>query len=160
MTRWHLIWKLNCLNSGLGRVPDLWVWVQVWVLEICMSTSTSTSTWLLHRVRVRVLGDEYEYEYWSMIYILYKQQYCVFQSLKRESSDSNKPGTKLPLPIVHLNSLCRYICLAILCNLVQWQFNLCVAMYCLLWLTFTTCCQFNKAFRERQHPSAPRSVNE
>ena len=48
-------------------------------------------------VRVRVLVDEYEYEYEyrPMIYILYKQQYCIFQSLKRESSDSYKPGTKL-----------------------------------------------------------------
>ena len=73
------------------------------------STSTSTSTcnmceyeyeyliiaWV--RVRVRVLVDEYEYEYEyrPMIYILYKQQYCIFQCLKRESSDSYKPGTKL-----------------------------------------------------------------
>ena len=46
-------------------------------------------------VRVRVLVDEYEYEYRPMIHILYKQQYCIFQSLKRESSDSYKPGTKL-----------------------------------------------------------------
>ena len=44
-------------------------------------------------VRVRVLVDEYEYQ--PMIHILYKQQYCIFQSLKRESSDSYKPGTKL-----------------------------------------------------------------
>ena len=49
------------------------------------------------RVRVWVLVDEYEYEYKyrHMIYILYKEQYCIFQSLKRESSDSNKPQTKL-----------------------------------------------------------------
>ena len=48
-------------------------------------------------VRVRVLVDEYEYEYeyWPLIYILYKQQFYIFQSLKRESSDSYKPGTKL-----------------------------------------------------------------
>ena len=44
-------------------------------------------------VQVRVLVHEYEYQ--PMIYILYKQQYCIFQSLKRESSDSYKPGTKL-----------------------------------------------------------------
>ena len=46
---------------------------------------------------VRVLVDEYkyEYEYRHMIYILYKEQYCIFQSLKRESSDSYKPETKL-----------------------------------------------------------------
>ena len=62
-------------------------------------------------VRVRVLVDEYEYEYENrpMIYILYKQQYCIFQSLKRESSDSYKSRTKLQLPIVHVNSLCQYI---------------------------------------------------
>ena len=48
-------------------------------------------TWV--RVRVRVLVDEYEYEHRSMIYILYKQQYCIFQSLKSEYSDSYKPGT-------------------------------------------------------------------
>ena len=47
------------------------------------------------RVRVRVLVDEYEYRH--MIYILYKEQYmyCIFQSLKRESSDFYKPETKL-----------------------------------------------------------------
>ena len=63
-----------------------------------MSTSMSTcnmckyeyeyliNTW----VSVRVLVDEYEYksEYWSMIYILYRQQYCIFQSLTMKSSDS------------------------------------------------------------------------
>ena len=46
-------------------------------------------------VRVWVLVDEYEYEYRHMIYILYKEQYCIFHSLKRESSDSYKPETKL-----------------------------------------------------------------
>ena len=40
-------------------------------------------TWV--GVRVRVMVDEYEYEYWSLIYILYKQQYYIFQSLKTES---------------------------------------------------------------------------
>ena len=62
-------------------------------------------------VRVRVLADEYEYEYeyQHMIYILYKEQYCIFQSLKRESSGSYKPETKLELSIVHANSLCQYI---------------------------------------------------
>ena len=60
-------------------------------------------------VRVRVLVDEYEYEYRHMIYILYKGQYCIFQSLKRESSDSYKPETKLQLSIVHANSLCQYV---------------------------------------------------
>ena len=60
-------------------------------------------------VPVPVLVDEYEYEYWPMIYILYKQQYCIFQSLKKEFSDSYQPGTKLQLPIVHVNSLCQYI---------------------------------------------------
>ena len=47
------------------------------------------------RVRIGVLIDESESEYRSMIYSLYKPQYCIFQSLKRESSDSYKPGTKL-----------------------------------------------------------------
>ena len=47
------------------------------------------------RVRVWVLVDEYEYEYRHIIYIPYKEQYCIFQSLKRESSDSYKPETKL-----------------------------------------------------------------
>ena len=62
-------------------------------------------------VPVRVLVDEYEYkyEYRPMIYILYKQQYCIFQSLKRESSHFYNPGTKVQLPIVHVNSLCQYI---------------------------------------------------
>ena len=60
-------------------------------------------TWV--RVRVWVLVDEYEYkyEYRSMIYILYWQQFCIVQSLTRESLDSSKPGTKLQLPIVHVN---------------------------------------------------------
>ena len=44
-------------NSGLGRVPDLWVRVQVRVLVICVITSTST--WLLHEY-------ESESEYWLM----------------------------------------------------------------------------------------------
>ena len=51
--------------------------------------------WVRVRVRVRVRVDEYEYEYRHMIYILDKEQYCIFQSLKRESSDSYKPETKL-----------------------------------------------------------------
>ena len=46
-------------------------------------------------VRVLVDENEYKFEYWPMIYITYKQQYCIFQFLKRESSDSYKPGTKL-----------------------------------------------------------------
>ena len=63
------------------------------------------------RVRVPALVDEYEYkyEYRPMIYILYKQQYCIFQSLKRESSHFYNPGTKVQLPIVHVNSLCQYM---------------------------------------------------
>ena len=92
---------------------------------IFISTSTSTSicnmcqyeykyeyfiTWF--RVRVLVDHDEYEYEYRPMIYILYMQQYCIFQSLKRESSDFYKPATKLQLPIVYVNSLCQYIYLS------------------------------------------------
>ena len=64
-------------------------------------------TWV--RVPVRVDEYAYEYEYRPMIYILYKQQYCIFQTLKRGSSDSDKPGTKLQLPIVHVISLCQYI---------------------------------------------------
>ena len=64
------------------------------------STSTSTSTCnmceyeseylIITWVRVRVLVDEYEYkyEYQSMIYILYRQQFCIVRSLTRESSDS------------------------------------------------------------------------
>ena len=78
-------------------------------------------------IRVLVLVDEYKYkyEYWPMIYILYKQQYCIFQSLKRESSDSYKPVTKLQLPIVHVKfPLSIYICLTILCNLVQQYLSL------------------------------------
>ena len=90
------------------------------------STSTSTSTcnmceyeyeyliitWV--RVRVRVLVDEYEYkcEYRSMInilYSMYRQQIFIVRSLTRESSDCYKPGTKLQLPIVHVNYLCQYI---------------------------------------------------
>ena len=43
-------------------------------------------TWV--RVRVWVLVDEYEYkyEYRSMIYILYRQQFCIVRSLTRELS--------------------------------------------------------------------------
>ena len=74
-------------------------------------------------VRVRILVDEYqyeyEYEYRAMIYILYKQQYCIFQTLNGECSDSYKPETKLQLLIVHVHSLCQYICLIIQCKLVQ-----------------------------------------
>ena len=92
------------------------------------STSTSTSTcnmceyeyeyliitWV--RVRVRVLVDEFEYkcEYRSMINILYstyRQQIFIVRSLTRESSDCYKSGTKLQLPIVHVNYLCQYMCI-------------------------------------------------
>ena len=143
----HAYFVVNA--AGLGRVPDVRVRVQVWVLVLCMSTSTSMSIWLLHEYEY-----EYEYEYWLMststststglwstFYKLYKQQYCIFQSLKSESSDSNEPWTKLQLPIVHVNSLCQCICLIILCNLVQWHFNLRIVTYWLSWLTFTICCQ-------------------
>ena len=53
-------------------------------------------TWV--GVRVRVLVDEYEYknEYRSMVYILYNPQYCIFQSLERESSDSNHAKNTKP----------------------------------------------------------------
>ena len=92
------------------------------------STSTGTSTcnmceyeyeseyliftWV--QVRVRVLVDEYEYkcEYRSMInilYSMYRRHIFIVRSLTRESSDSYKPGTKLHLPIVHVNYLCQYI---------------------------------------------------
>ena len=127
------------------------------------STSTSTTTcnmceyeyeyeyliitWV--RVRVRVLVDEYEYkyEYRSMIntvYSMYRQQIFIVRSLTKESSDSYKPGTKLQLPIVHVNYLCQYIyiCLIILCNLIQWHFDWRFVTYWLSWLTLTTCCQF------------------
>ena len=65
-----------------------------------MCESESESEYLIIawvRVRVRVLVDEYEYEYEyrHMIYILYKEQHCIFQSLKKESSDCYKPETKL-----------------------------------------------------------------
>ena len=67
-------------------------------------------TWV--RVRVRVLVDEYEYkhEYRSMInilYSMYRQQIFIGRSLTIESSNSYKPGTKLQLPIVHVNYLCQ-----------------------------------------------------
>ena len=123
------------------------------------STSTSTSTCnmceyeseseylIITWVRVRVLVDEYEYkyEYRSMInilYSMYRQQIFIVRSLAREYSDFYKPGTKLQLPIVHVNYLCQYICLIILCNLIQWHFNLRFMTYWLSWLTLTTCCQF------------------
>ena len=117
--------------AGLGRVPDLRVRVNVRELDYHKSTSTSASTGWWVRVRVS-----------HMIYILDRQQYCIFQSLKRDSSDLYKYGTKLQLPIVHVNSLYQYICLTILCNLIEWHFNLGIAMYWLLWMTITTCCQF------------------
>ena len=122
------------------------------------STSTSTSTcnmceykykseyliitWV--RVRVRVLVNEYEYcSIINILYNMYRQQIFIVPSLTRESSDSYKPGTNLQLPIVHVNYLCQYIsCLIILCNLIQWHFNLRFASYWLSWLTLTTCCQF------------------
>ena len=126
---------------------SIWIWIRLVLSGLGTSKRTSTNTcniceyeykyeyliitWV--QVRVRVLVDEYEYkcEYRPMIYILYKKQYCILQSLKRESSDSYKPGAKLQLPIVHVNSLCQYIyiyiCLTILCYLVQWHFNLGIA---------------------------------
>ena len=90
-------------------------------------------------------------EYWLMYkststglwYILYRQQYCICQSLKRESFDFYRSETLFQLSIVHVNYLCQYICLNILCNLVQWHFNVrSIAIYWLSRLTITTCCQF------------------
>ena len=69
-------------------------------------------TWVWVRVRVLVDEYEYKYEYWSMInilYSMYRQQIFIVRSMTRESSDSYKPGTKLQLPIVHVNYLCQYI---------------------------------------------------
>ena len=103
-----------------GQVQSIWNFEACMQVTVCCragastrftSTSTSMSTcnmceyeyeseyliiaWV--RVQVWVLVDEYEYEYKyrHMIYILYKEQYSIFQSLKRESSDSYKPETKL-----------------------------------------------------------------
>ena len=144
---------MSCLDYLLGRAG-----ASTRFTSTCTSTSTSTCnmceseseyliiTWL--RVRVRVLVDEYEYkcEYRSMInilYSMYRQQIFIVRSLTRESSDCYKPGTKLQLPIVRVNFLLSiYICLIILCNLIQWHFNLRFATYWLSWLTLTTCCQF------------------
>ena len=51
-------------------------------------------------VRVRVLVDEYEYEYRYMIYILYKEQYCIFQSLGNPQILINlRQSYNSPLPI-------------------------------------------------------------
>ena len=54
------------------------------------------------RVRVLVLVDEYEYEYEyrHMIYILYKEQYCIFQSLGNPQIFFNlKQSYNFPLPL-------------------------------------------------------------
>ena len=127
----------------MGRVPDLRVRVQI--LDYYMSSSPSTSTGWWVRV-------------W---YILYTQQYCISQSLKRESLYSYKPGTQLQLLIVHVNSLFQYICLTILYNLVQWHFILRIAMYWLSWLTITTYYQFNKSTLGRAIPfDRPISIQE
>ena len=92
----------------------MWVWLRVRVIDYYMRKSPSSSPGLWVRVWI-----------WVPAYnILFKQQYCIFQSLKKASLDSYEPGTKLQLPIVHVNSLCQEICLTILCNLVQWHFNL------------------------------------
>ena len=66
-------------------------------------------TWV--QVRVRVLVDEYEYKYEcrsmiNILYSMYRQQIFIVRSPTRESSDSCKPGTKLQLPIAHVNYLC------------------------------------------------------
>ena len=52
------------------------------------------------RVRVWVLVDEYEYEYRHMIYILYKEQYCIFQSLGNPQILINlRQSYNFPLPM-------------------------------------------------------------
>ena len=45
----------------------------------------------------------------NILYSMYRQQIFIVRSMTRESSDSYKPGTKLQLPIVHVNYLCQYI---------------------------------------------------
>ena len=112
------------------------------------STSTSTSTCNMCEYEykseyliitwVRVLVDEYEYKtstgLWSTFYI--GSSFSIFglwqgspQILKNLGQSSNYP-------------LSIYICLIILCNLIHWRFNLRIVTCWLLWLTFTTCCQF------------------
>ena len=112
-------WIKFCLSLSLSlnkKWPHIFVklhpiqgWGEYQIYEYEYKYEYLIIAWV--RVRVRVLVDEYEYkyEYRPMIYILYKQQYCIFQSLKRESSHFYNPGTKVQLPIVHVNSLCQYI---------------------------------------------------
>ena len=124
----NMQWFENVSLCILCWINHSWVLSRAGAGTRFTSTSTSTSicnmceyeyeyeyliiTWV--RVRVRVLVDEYEYkcEYRSMINILYskyRQQIFIVRSLTRESSDCYKPGTKLKLPIVHVNYLCQYI---------------------------------------------------
>ena len=139
--------KILAMKPGLGRVPDLQVWVQVRVLAISVSTSTSMSTWLLHEYK-----SEYEYwlmsrstststGLWSTFYI--GSRFLLF-GLWHESPQILKnlgQSSSCPLSLnIFVNLI--YICLIILCNLIQWHFNLRFAMYWLLWLTLATCCQF------------------
>ena len=87
-----------------------------------MSTRTSTSTGL-----------------WSTFYIssnfaffsLWKRNPQIFINLV-QTHTAHCP-CKFPLSI--------YICSTILCNLVQWHFNLHIVTYRLSWLTITTYCQ-------------------
>ena len=111
-------------------------------------TSTSTSTCnmceyeylIITWVRVRVLVDEYKYEYRSMINILYRQQIFVVRSLDKRVLRFLKFWDKAPTAHCPCKlSLSIYICLIILCNLIQWHFNLHFATYWLSWLTLTTC---------------------
>ena len=117
---------IYCLKLSSNVNTIWWRILRAGVSTRFTSTSTSTSTCnmceyeyeseylIITWVRVRVLVDKFEYkcEYRSMINILYSlywQQIFIVRSLTRESSDCYKPGTKLQLPIVHVNYLCQYI---------------------------------------------------
>ena len=128
---WHIyMWlglnELTTLSARtiyFGLICNLWPFLNISTRAGTSTRFTSVSTsmstcnmceyeykyeyLIITWVWVRVQADEYEHEckHRSMIYILFKQQYCIFQSLKRESSDFHKPGTKLQLPIAHVNSL-------------------------------------------------------
>ena len=67
--------------------------------------------------------------------------------VKREAGFPNPRRALIgSLPIVHdsmwIIFVNIHICLIILCNLIQWHFNLHISTYWLSWLTFTTFCQF------------------
>ena len=99
-----------------------------------MSTGTSTGWWVWVQIRVPVYDLHFIYA--AVLHCSVSDKgFLRFLKTWDKALTAHCP-CKLSL------SINMYICLIILCNLIQWHFNLSIATYWVSWLTFATFCQF------------------